>query len=92
VRSGRPIKSLRSPAGDWSSAGQYKSKPPSLEHLEIWGNEHGDGHVVSHHFDDGSIEHYEFAHPHENPDALSHLATHMNMDHNLGGQQEEDEV
>jgi hypothetical protein len=75
----------------YQASKKRKPKPPSLEHLQIWANEQGDGHVIQHHHDDGTVHVYEFRHPDENHDALSHLATHMNMDHNLGGQREEED-
>jgi hypothetical protein len=75
----------------YQASKKHKLKsPPSLEHLEVWANERGDGHVVQHHFDNGDVSAYEFRHPEQNHDALSHLATHMLLDHGLGGQQEEE--
>jgi hypothetical protein len=57
----------------------HKPNKRNLDHIRIHANENADGHIVAHHYDDGSVEHYEFAHPHENADALAHLAEHMGI-------------
>jgi hypothetical protein len=56
-----------------------KKKEKQLHHIEIHGTEHADGHLIQHHFEDGSIEQHEFAHPAENEAALMHLAEHLQM-------------
>ena len=68
--------------GHFREAHKNKPRQPKreLEHIQIWGNGQGDSHVIQHHFDDGSVEHYEFPHDRDgNQDALVHLSEHMGM-------------
>jgi hypothetical protein len=58
---------------------QKKQQPKKLDHLEIRATERGDGHAIQHHFEDGSVEVHEFAHPKENAQAIAHLKEHMAM-------------
>src|SRR5262249_5774369 len=51
----------------------------TLDHVAVHANERGDGHVVVHHYDDGTEETHEFRHPEQNADALAHLAEHMRL-------------
>jgi len=62
-----------------------------LHHIRIFANGREDGHLIEHHFDDGSTEQFEFPHDWDgNVNALAHLRREMGMESpNVGDEQEE---
>ena len=79
--------------GHYAEARSHKQrKGRELDHLRVHASQAGDAHVIAHHFDDGSVEHYEFAHPAQNMDALVHLIKNAGMDpNNMKSQESEDQ-